>query len=280
MGTGVEKPTYGMSVLDIWDFISGTSDDRPYDQSFASALLALLKEQCGERALRILDLGGGAGNPAIGLALAGHRVTLVDNDASLVSAARRRGNRTKDHLTITQCDWRDFLERCSSEGDYYDAILFLGNALAYQDTWPDRMTKNGSNFTKLANTLALCKKTLTSRGVVVIESSFEPNRDSPWEYVRFHPLAATPGPSCTGREFSIWIVSCDPGQLVRIVDTIVVVPTSLADAQVKGRISFRGTLLTQGAITEAARHIGLSSSFEARQARPIFSIALLRDILQ
>jgi SAM-dependent methyltransferase len=280
MGTGIENSMYWMSVLDIWDFISGTGDDRPYDQNFTTTLLALLTEQCGEGALRVLDLGGGAGNPAVGMALAGHHVTLVDNDAALVSAARRRGNHAQDHLIIAQCDWRDFLERISREQHQYDAILFLGNALAYQDTWPDRTTGHRSTPRSLANTLVLCKKALTPRGVIVIESSFEPDRDSPWEYVRFHPVPATSGPAVTWREFSIWIVSCDPRQSVRIVDTIVVEPTSLSNAPIKGRISFRGTLLTQSAITEAARQIGLSSSFEAGQARPIFSIALLRHIPQ
>ena len=105
---GTARPE-AMSVADIWDFISGTDDSYPADEQLALAVLQESKARLGSRPLRILDLGGGAGNPSIALAARGHRVTLVDNDEALLSAAIRRSAQAMVQLDIVRADWREYL---------------------------------------------------------------------------------------------------------------------------------------------------------------------------
>src|ERR1035438_4944996 len=57
--------------------MSGTCDTQPYDRAFLATIARALAERCGSGPLRILDLGGGAGNPSVGLAEYGHRGDLV-----------------------------------------------------------------------------------------------------------------------------------------------------------------------------------------------------------
>jgi SAM-dependent methyltransferase len=268
-----------MTVLEMWDFISGTGDERPYDKNFAEAILALLRVQCGEGPLNILDLGGGAGNPSIALALAGHHVTLIDSDAELLNAARRRSERAKASFKTELLDWREYLADPGRDTSKYDAILFLGNALAYQDTWPDRTPLQRPSLSSLSDTLRLCFDGLAGRGIVVIESSLEPERDRSWAYVRFYP----PRPDntvdfCHLGDFSVWNISCDPEKGTRVVDTRIVSPSSPSIAEVKGRIVFSGTLLGQLRLSLAADKAGLKASFDLQPLRLLFSVALLRPV--
>jgi len=68
---------YGsMTLLEIWDMISGTSDESPFKHEFTESVLALLRAEMGRtEPLRILDVGAGSGNPSIGLAMSGHQIS-------------------------------------------------------------------------------------------------------------------------------------------------------------------------------------------------------------
>src|SRR5207249_637689 len=96
-------------VLDVWDFISGTSDECPYDPTFAANVRNLISAEMGSLKRRILDLGGGSGNPSIALALDGHQVDLVDLDDQFTNAARRRSRQMNATVDVITSDWRRFL---------------------------------------------------------------------------------------------------------------------------------------------------------------------------
>ena len=69
---------------------------------------------------RILVAGCGTGGHLPALLAAGYDVTGIDSDASMVDVARARGEGRVHHLSI---------ERCSSLGSVFDAVLCLGNVL-------------------------------------------------------------------------------------------------------------------------------------------------------
>ncbi|MEJ3651724.1 methyltransferase domain-containing protein [Actinomycetes bacterium KLBMP 9759] len=54
--------------------------------------------------LRVLDLGGGDGLDSLGLAVAGHDVTIVDRDADMLVAARERAEAAGAPVTHVQAD--------------------------------------------------------------------------------------------------------------------------------------------------------------------------------
>jgi SAM-dependent methyltransferase len=260
------------SVLTIWDFISGTSDERPFNEAYAEKVLGLLRTSC-PGAPRVLDLGGGAGNPSIALTRAGCNVTLIDKDEQLLGAARERSRSAGVELRCELEDWRDFLVRQIDEAARYDAVLFLGNALGYQDSWPDKDVPRRRPADSIAPTLDLCRRVLAPGGVVVVEAPFEPVSESRDVYVRFHPPLAEGGALSTT---SVWVVSYDEEGASREVDTMIVVPAEGGVSRVKERVKFSGWLLTRARLGEAAEAAGLRAEFDPPPFRSMFEVALLR----
>jgi len=246
-----------LSVRQIWDVISGTSDAHAADEDLVKAVLDEATARLDPRQLRILDLGGGAGNPGIGLAASGHDVTIVDNDASLLEAARTRAQ--TGALRAVETDWREFLRDAGGKGAQFDAILCLGNALAYQDSWPDRELPDRPTVDCLRDTVAACKRVLAPGGFVLIEVALEPDRRTRWQYVR---QLHTAQPSGRPRS-SVWIVDCDPRSGRRAVDTIILEESRGALADIDGRIEFVGHLVTSDTMSKLAQ----ASEMHAEQLR-------------
>lgn len=261
------------SVLSVWDFISGTSEEQPFDEAYADKVFELLKTTCPTRTPRVLDLGGGAGNPSIALARAGCRVTVVDNDAELLGAAERRSRAAGADLRCVLEDWRDFLIRAVDGGVSYDVVMFLGNALGYQDSWPDKDVPKRSVSDSIIPTLDLCRRVLAPRGVVIVESPFEQEFERPAAYIRFHPPLADGGVLC---KTSVWIVNCDGEGSARKVDTMVVVPGEGGVSRVQERIEFSGWLITRERLREAAQEACMRVEFDLNPFRLLFEVAVFR----
>ena len=70
------------------------------------ALLEDLRTRSGRKALDVVDVGGGTGGFAVPLAVAGHRVTVVDASPDALAALRRRAEEAEatDRVTAVQAD--------------------------------------------------------------------------------------------------------------------------------------------------------------------------------
>lgn len=263
-----------MTVLDIWDHISGTSDAAPYNSEFHQALVRLLDAYGLGRPIKILDLGGGAGNPAIALAQQGHEVTLVDSDPTFTAAAERRAQYAHTQITVNCVNWTEFLQSAVARGLKFDVVLFLGNALAYQDSWPDHPPRPSAVKDPLESTLQLCRNVLRPGGIIVIESPLEPPSNELRSYTRTVPAgaAANAAPS----EDSLWIVECDHPQGVRRVDTIVRAQSKSVLPSVRGRVVFHGYLLTADRIAALAQTAGMVVDCTVTPPRPFFQVCVLQ----
>jgi SAM-dependent methyltransferase len=264
---------FSLSLLEIWDFISGTNEESPYDRDFANRVDTLISNEMGPSKLRILDMGGGSGNPSIGLAHHGHRVEIVDVDSAFVSAARRRIKRLGVDLKSTLGDWRGFLSKHAGK-EPYDVIICLGNALAYQDSWPDKPLPSGDPAQVLLTATRLCKEALRPGGLLLLELAIEEDERALRPYIRFHP-ALDSSPIASSR--SIWFVECKPDAGSRKVDTCVVSATSTAGiCELRGRVVFNGWLFTRSLLMKVLHKAGMIAKHE-RRLRPMFDIIVLRN---
>jgi SAM-dependent methyltransferase len=269
-GADVQTVTSTLSLVQIWDLISGTNDTRPYDQHFRAAAVAALEERCGGGPLRILDLGGGAGNPSIGLAEYGHSIDLVDNDPDMCVAAIERSRHLESGIRVVRQDWREYLAGARLANAKYDAILFFGNALAYQDSWPDQPLPIAHPLDLLVPTLKSCREILAPSGCLFIEAGLEPAAREASSYLR---VAETPQSIETT---SVWRVDCDPGTHSRSIDTLIVRRPVAARSPVLGRVAFQGWLLTKEELLDAARLGDLDAEHEHTQFRDLFTAVVLR----
>ncbi len=80
--------------------------------------LARFRERCGGRALRVLDVGCGAGLAAEALAGAGHDVTGLDASEAVLTAARRHAEGRNLSLRYRLGS----LARLGADGEMFDAI--------------------------------------------------------------------------------------------------------------------------------------------------------------
>src|SRR3989338_1205459 len=272
MALDSSQPHGSMTLLEIWDFISGVGDSSPFDKSFKENVTRLLMRELGNSRFRILDLGAGSGNPSIGLPKDGHDVQMVDIDRAFTDAASRRAERIGAQVKIACADWRDYIPKQLSR-DEYDVILCMGNALGYQDTWPDRELPRCDLMKSLTATLRLCRSVLKPGGLVVIEVPLEEPQETPRPYLQFHPEVTA---STIGGMRSVWLVTCDPRRSSRTVDTMVMVPISSGLAEVRGRIVFRGWLLTRPASAAAAKEAGMTAHFQEKRLRSLFDTVVLR----
>lgn len=97
--------------------------DAPWGRLRFAVVAETLRRQCGALGgpLRVLDVGGGDGRDAVPLALAGHRVTVVDPAPSWLAEARRRAEAAgvADRVTTVEASIADL----SEVGGDYDLIL-------------------------------------------------------------------------------------------------------------------------------------------------------------
>ena len=80
----------------------------------------LAKERQAElsRPLRVLDLGGGTGGLAVGLAEQGHSVTVVDPSADALASLRRR---------VSESPAAGRISAVQGDGDTLDGIVATGS---------------------------------------------------------------------------------------------------------------------------------------------------------
>ena len=239
-----------MSVLEIWDALSGTSAPNPFSAAFAMELSDLLGQYCPNRALSILDLGAGSGNPAIGLALRGHNVKAIDIDRDMVQACRQRAKSAQVKMTVIHGDWLQLVHGATtmfSKTDKADCILCLGNALGYQDSWPTHDPAPALDTSRLSTIFRKWSELLTADGIIVLEIPDEPTEPLPLSYVRrFNGFDCE---SHNPRLRSIWVVTLSQDN-VRSVDTMVTQCVDGVDI-VLARIKFKGHVLTPSLVSEA-----------------------------
>jgi len=240
-------------------------------RSLVSEFAKYLKEE----PWRVLDLGAGSGNPAIGLASLGHRVVAVDSDPWMLATCARRADLASVNLPVAHRDWRGMSPadlRDLGDGGPFDLILCLGNSLGYQDSWPDQEPGDPLTAARLADTFQKWTDALAPGGVIALEVAVEDASELPYQYVRFpSPPPRDNRPAVN----SCWIVSIRE-DLSREVDTIVYEDGANDCHRVVGRITYRGHTITNDVIREASRRVGMAPAALVIQRRPYFSTYLLR----
>lgn len=95
---------------------------------------ANLRRHLGPAPLDVLDVGGGDGGDAVALALAGHRVRIVDNSAEMLTAAQRRAEAAGvvDRVTCVQSD---LLQMSAETAD----VVLCHNVLQYVTSVQDAL---------------------------------------------------------------------------------------------------------------------------------------------
>jgi SAM-dependent methyltransferase len=82
-----------------------------------------------EPGARVLDCAAGTGQLAVGLALAGFRVTASDASGAMVQRTQRLAREHGAHTSVVTCAW-DHLDRQGWRGAF-DAVFCVGNSLTH-----------------------------------------------------------------------------------------------------------------------------------------------------
>ncbi len=173
-------------------------------------------------------------------------------------------------------DWKDYLKKAVAAGDLYDGILFLGNSLAYQDSWPDRAIPpicRGSD--SVISTIQECRKIIQEDGMLLLETYLESEvgDSQPTAYTRYYHRSA-PFKLSNQRECgSVWNVEIDPATGTRIVDTFLMSGNN--GQPVDGHIRFSGHLLTPSLMATLAREARFTYDLDASWSRRAFSLIKL-----
>jgi SAM-dependent methyltransferase len=105
-----------------------------------------IRQELGDRAVRVLDASCGIGTQAIGLALAGHHVTATDLSAAAIRRAAEEAKRLGMELRTDVADMRRLAD--SVEGRF-DAVVSFDNSIAHLLTDQDLDAAAGSFAEKL-----------------------------------------------------------------------------------------------------------------------------------
>lgn len=186
----------------VWDILSGTSILKPWDEELVESLLKFLPS----KKAKILDLGGGLGNPSLGLAKYGFNVTMVDLDADFITEVQKRKAKWDLKVEIVHSSIEEYLKDCDIR---YDLVLILGNALGYQDSWPNNEVNPQWREQRITATLRMSKNVLNENGVLLVETKIEKldTGQLKTKYTRkvFAPFKL----ELTGTESSEWTVECN-----------------------------------------------------------------------
>jgi len=267
----------GVSGGEVWDLVCGLSDRFPIQEDWVRSLVCEFAKHLKEEPWRVLDLGAGTGNPAIGLASLGHQVVALDNDPWMVATCIHRAKIANASLHVVRRDWRTMSSedlRVLGDGGPFNLILCLGNSLGYQDSWPDQEPSGPLTATRLADTLRGWTDALAPGGVIALEVALEDADMLPTHYVRLPPTCAADGNPALS---SCWIVSVRE-DLVRDVDTLVYEQGTSECHAIVGRIRYRGHLITNDLAEQAFRRAGLAAAALTTGWRPYFSTYLLRHM--
>jgi SAM-dependent methyltransferase len=246
---------------DVWDLVSGVSDANPTDSRWTRAIARLVGSTLPDgprRPWRVLDLGAGPGNPAIGLAALGHTVVAVDLDPWMAERCDRRAGVAGVSIDTHHTDWRglaagDLL--ALSGGQPFDLICCLGNALAYQDSWPDQEVPCSLSSADLGVRFRAWSGALARGAVILLEVAIEPSTATRREYQRtFTGLSGLDGEPLR----SVWNVSVSPrGQ--RAVDTHLLRDAANRRTETVARVVYRGHALTHELIADGAKRVGVTA---------------------
>jgi S-adenosylmethionine-dependent methyltransferase len=92
----------------------------------------------GAGALDVLDVGGGDGGDAVALAVAGHRVTIVDNSVEMLTAAEQRARAAGVDDRVT-CVEADLMGMSADVADDAADVVLCHNVLQYVASVPDAL---------------------------------------------------------------------------------------------------------------------------------------------
>jgi ubiquinone/menaquinone biosynthesis C-methylase UbiE len=128
----MEKP---IDAASFYDQIASIYDDS-WEKEPLSKYIDALKWHVIEKALpskpkgEILELGGGTGHWTIPLAKSGHRVTMIEISAGMLSVAREKMN-AANLENLVELHHGDMEQLSDFSSDHYDLVLTTGGPLNY-----------------------------------------------------------------------------------------------------------------------------------------------------
>jgi SAM-dependent methyltransferase len=244
----------------VWQLI--TSVGAGCDAWLVDEVVRLLESYGIRRGASLLDLGAGFGNPALGLARAGYEIVAIESDPEMVSQLRNfdRG----ESVSVIERPWQEVLSEFAPSS--FDAALILGNAIAYQDTWPARQASEGDWNPAVGATWSALSRVIRKGGLLISEISFENPCDTAHElFFRSYRH---------GTVNSTWLVSCNHVSKVRSIDTFVVAPSETERGRVVGYAKYIGHLFYEDEMIQALRTAGWRRLEKAAVLRDPFTTVI------